>query len=400
MKIVAIVLLLTSLALSSDSPVQIHTAIGQSPGLITFTWSTRNTTPTTYVRIASGSSWSYYQGTTRSFKDSSNIWVIHSVTAQLTPGSILQYQVGCQVNGFSSTLNFIVPPDQGETNLLVFGDLSTADDGADTWTDMNDNAKDFLIQGMIHVGDIAYDLSSKSSTVGDDYMATVQPLAHYFPYMVCAGNHETTDNYYNYLQRFDMPNTKFYYTFTIGYIRFLAIHTEAFISETDMLPSMMAYIKTVLNRSASDKATYPWLIVFGHRPMYCSSKAKADACGPEANTIKQNLEGLFKQYNVDIYINGHVHNYQRTTPVYQGTATSSSTNYYINAKSTLYVTTGGSGSDGSNSKIDWTDAPNWLVAGEEDFSFSVLKVYNKTHLYWEQLKTKNNYITDAFWLIK
>lgn len=402
MKLVAAVIVIASIVAGSDSPVQVHVALGSNPGTITFTWSTRYATPTTYVRIASGSSWLYYQGTTRNFKDSTNAWVIHSVTVQLNPDIRYQYQVGCQVNGFSSSLTLLVPSDQAPANFLLFGDLSTAQDGADSWTDMTDNVKDYLIQAMIHVGDLAYDLSSKSSTVGDDFMATIQPTAHYVPYMICAGNHEAKDNYYNYLQRFDMPNNKYYYTFTIGYVRFLAIHTEAFLSETDMIPSMMSYIKSVLNRNDEDKAAYPWLIVFGHRPMYCSSKAKADACGPEADVLKQYLEPLFTLYGVDLYINGHVHNYQRTAPVYQGIVTSRSSygDVYMYPKSPIYITTGGPGSDDTNSKIDWTDAPDWLIAGEEDFSFSILNIYNQTHLYWEQQKTKNNKITDAFWVVK
>ena len=137
--------------------------------------------------------------------------------------------------------------------------------------------------------------------------------------------------------------------------------------------------------------------------MYCSSKAKDNACGPEANTIKSYLEPLFHEFKVDLYVNGHVHNYQRTSPVYQGIPVTLGDAYsstYINPSAPVYVTTGGPGSDGSNSKIDWTNAGEWLVAGEENFSFSVMNVYNKTHLYWEQILAKNNLVTDAFWLVK
>ena len=393
----------SALCMAADTQVQIHVAQGIIPGQIVFTWNTRNATPTTYVRVANGSVWQYYSGTTRDFKDGSNVWVIHAVTANLTTGVNYQYQVGCQVNGFSSSYSLLVPVDSASANFILFGDLATDADGAATWNDIEDMAKDYLVQTIIQVGDMAYDLCTSSSTVGDAFMATLQPIAHYVPYMVCAGNHETTDNYYNYLQRFDMPGTKYYYTFTVGYVRFLAIHTEAFLTELNVLNPMMTFILQVLNRSPADKAAYPWLVVYGHRPMYCSSKAKDNACGPEANTIKSYLEPLFHEFKVDLYVNGHVHNYQRTSPVYQGIPVTLGDAYsstYINPSAPVYVTTGGPGSDGSNSKIDWTNAGEWLVAGEENFSFSVMNVYNKTHLYWEQILAKNNLVTDAFWLVK
>lgn len=403
MKSLVSILLVTSVVLASDIPQQIHVASGTVPGSIVFTWSTRSSTPTSEVKVSSGSTWTTYTGSSRPFKDGTNAWVIHAVPAQLTPGGKYSYEVGSSSTGFTSSYSLAVPSDSAATNILLFGDLSTAQNGASTWNDIKGIAKNLNVQAMVVCGDMAYDLSSQSSTVGDGFMNDIQPLAQYIPFMVSAGNHETSDNYYNYLTRFDMPNTKYYYTFTAGLVRFVAIHTEAFLTEVDMLPDMLPFIQGVLNRSAADKLKYPWLVVFGHRPMYCSSKAKADACGPEADTLKKYLESWFKQYKVDLYVNGHVHNYQRTAPVYQGKVTSAYDAYassYVNPQSTIYVTTGGPGSDGTNSKVDYADAPNWLIAGEQNYSFSVMNVYNSTHLYWQQLKSQDNSLSDSFWIIK
>ena len=35
-------------------------------------------------------------------------------------------------------------------------------------------------------------------------------------------------------------------------------------------------------------------------------------------SFQENLEDLFYKYGVDIVINGHVHSYERTFPVYKG----------------------------------------------------------------------------------
>ena len=51
-----------------------------------------------------------------------------------------------------------------------------------------------------------------------------------------------------------------------------------------------------------------------HEPYY-SSKSTYQT----ATYFKQNLEALFYQHGVDIVINGHVHAYERSYPVYNGT---------------------------------------------------------------------------------
>ncbi len=56
-----------------------------------------------------------------------------------------------------------------------------------------------------------------------------------------------------------------------------------------------------------------WLIVSYHEPYYTTQGP-----GSLAVYFQQNLEDLFYQYGVDIVINGHVHSYERTFPVYKG----------------------------------------------------------------------------------
>lgn len=136
--------------------------------------------------------------------------------------------------------------------------------------------------------------------------------------------------------------------------------------------------------------------------MYCSSKAKATSCGPEAQILQDNLETLFFNYGVALYVNGHVHNYERTTPVYKGNVMKSggSGNTYINPQATIYVTNGGVGSDDDNSSVDTKNAPKWLAAYEEDFSYGQLTVYNSTYLHWTQWRTGKTKSTDDFWIVK
>jgi acid phosphatase type 7 len=402
MKSLVIISLIASICYAQVQQ-QVHVAQGTNAGTIIFSWSTRDSTPTTYVRIASGSQWALFSGEAAVFTDSTNIWYFHSVSVNLIPGNNYNYQVGCQVTGYSSTYNLLVPVDSDSANFIIYGDLATGQYGENTWADIVSVAKDLLTQTIIQVGDMAYNLDTNNSVNGDNFMTALEPLASYMPYMVCAGNHETSDNYYNYLQRFMMPGTKFYHTFTTGYVRFVAVHTEAFLTETYMLNSMLAFVKQTLNRSPDDKAKYPWVVVFGHRPMYCTCKASKETCTTEADTIKKSLEGLLYQYNVDLYVNGHIHNYQRTCPVYLGSAVGNcdpSNNVYINPRAPIYVTTGGPGADGTDTTFSFTNAPSYIMAGDDSYTFTLMNVFNSSHLYWEQYGSKKNTIKDSFWIIK
>ena len=63
------------------------------------------------------------------------------------------------------------------------------------------------------------------------------------------------------------------------------------------------------NRSAA-----PWIVVNGHRPLYCSCYGDCDS---GATLVRDGvaglygLEELFVQYGVDLYICGHEHDYER-----------------------------------------------------------------------------------------
>lgn len=384
----------------SQSQVQVHVSLGSTPGLISFVWSNRIATPTSVVRVVTPTDWIYYSGSASSFVDGNNSWSISTVQAQLSVGGSYTYQVGCNVTGFSSSFQLQVPVDSSPSTFFMYGDLATEFVGKPSWSDIQAIAKSYGAQAIVQAGDMAYNLCSNSSTWGDLFMQDLQPVASYVPYQVCAGNHEAVDSYVNYLARFAMPGAKLYYTFTLGYVRFLAIHTEAFLTETDLLPDMMSFIKSVLNRSAEDRAKYPWMVVFGHRPMYCMSLDKAKTCGKEATTIKSYMEAMMNQYDVDLYISGHEHNYQRSAPVYQGNIVGPSTgNLFVNPTAPIYIVTGGAGNDGPNDPVTMSGAPVWTISVQQDLSFSMITT-NSTHLVWKQLLSANNTISDAFTIIK
>ncbi|MUL36463.1 metallophosphoesterase [Gloeocapsopsis dulcis] len=117
-------------------------------------------------------------------------------------------------------------------------------------------------------------------------------------FRACLGNHDIRtangDPQVKY-PGFNMQGR--YYTFRRDAVQFFALDTNNNADWKLQLP----WLETELSRSDA-----PWKVVFGHHPIYSSGHY-----GTNQEFIK-NLTPLFQKYNVQLYINGHDHNYERT----------------------------------------------------------------------------------------
>ena len=66
----------------------------------------------------------------------------------------------------------------------------------------------------------------------------------------------------------------------------------------------LAWLRTVLSRS-----TAPWKVVVGHHPIYSSGLYGNDP------GLQARLGALMQKHGVQLYINGHEHNYERSVPI-------------------------------------------------------------------------------------
>lgn len=117
----------------------------------------------------------------------------------------------------------------------------------------------------------------------------------------CLGNHDIrTANGEHQLQyaNFNMPGR--YYTFRRDQVQFFALDTNVNADWKTQLP----WLEQELSRSNA-----PWKVVFAHHPVYTSG-----LYGVNQVFIK-NLTPLFQKYRVQLYINGHEHDYERTHPI-------------------------------------------------------------------------------------
>ena len=141
------------------------------------------------------------------------------------------------------------------------------------------------------------------------------------PWYPILGNHEYRGNtqavidYSDVSARWNMPAR--YYTFTAeedsASVRIVMLDTTPLIDkyreESDEYPDVckqdmqrqLDWIDSVLT---VNKAT--WTVVMGHHPMY--AQTSKDEC--EREDLQKRLNPILKKHGVDMYIAGHIHNYQ------------------------------------------------------------------------------------------
>jgi hypothetical protein len=68
--------------------------------------------------------------------------------------------------------------------------------------------------------------------------------------------------------------------------------------------------------ASADRKKQPWLIFAAHRVLgYSSSYWQSGSYGEPMG--RESLQKLWQKYKVDVAFFGHVHNYERTCPIYQ-----------------------------------------------------------------------------------
>ena len=129
-----------------------------------------------------------------------------------------------------------------------------------------------------------------------------------------------------------------YYTFTRGNVQFFAIDTNPEAPWQEQLD----WLKIQLQQ-----AKQPWKVVFGHHNIYSSGKYRLNT------ELRDRLAPLFTRYEVQLYLNGHEHHYERTKPI----------------EGTTYLTCGNGAKLRSVGKSDWT------AYSVSRLGFTVVEVY-------------------------
>jgi len=399
-------------------PRHVHLALGEQSSSLVVTWSTINETETPKVLLGRKKIEHVFTGSSALFIDGGNQsaeqW-IHTVTVtSLNPATNYFYRVGSDL-GWSNYFYTKTLPDTKDWSptFAMFGDLGN--ENAASLPFLQKGAVNGQFDVVLHVGDMAYDLAEENGHRGDVFMEQIEPIASSVPYMTCPGNHEHHYNFSNYKARFTMPgdNEKMFYSFNIGPVHFVAVSTEFYYYTEfgmDPLINQFYWLKTDLEEANTPeaRALHPWVVVFGHRPMYCSNNDRDDCTKYETKTriglppVGLGLEELLYENDVDIAVWAHEHSYERSLPVYNRTVMSGpdADLPYTDPGATVHLVTG---SAGCREKHDGfiPNPPPWSVFRSSEYGYTIMKVYNSTHMRLEQLSVEPTlHLIDKFWIIK
>ena len=355
-------------------------------------------------------------------------YVCHSTLPNLLSNTYYDYTIGSDSLGWSKVYTLRSKRHADSARFIVYGDFGVGEQTNLTVAAIKTAMDKDEFDGVLHVGDIAYDLDSDNGKTGDDFLNSIEEIASGLPYMVSQGNHENKKNEHHYKYRFTMPgnSSNLWYSFDYGKAHFIGytqemMFTNNYEKDEGRLKRMMDFLWSDLIKV--DRARHPWLIVYTHRPFYCSLSF-SDPGTPyyEENTVQENLEhtnhindctiaagnirkqfeDLWFDFKVDLVITAHVHLYERLHPTYKSeyiACNVTTENYCQGAKAPLYIVAGVPGNQES-----------YAFGSEERFVTSVfqtshlgfgkLEVIGENHLRWEQISSDTAEIIDYLDLYK
>ena len=186
-----------------------------------------------------------------------------------------------------------------------------------------------------------------------------------------------------------------YYSFNIQNVHFVALATEI---PFDVNSSQYDFVKRDLE-SASKNSEIKWIIVFSYRPQYTSlSKHPGNA------NLRETYHPLFEKYHVDIILQAHNHNYQRSYPIdYNPGAsqnpmiTDNDSKFYQDPGGQIYITVG----TGGAVLYGFSAKSQFVAAQYKGFGFLDISITNNgRNLTGAFYTSPNNLVKDSFTLIK
>ncbi|MFZ2650021.1 MAG: Ig-like domain-containing protein [Burkholderiaceae bacterium] len=250
----------------------------------------------------------------------------HSVTLTgLSPNTKYYYAVGTSTQtlaGGDANHYFVTAPAAGSpraTRIWVLGDAGT---GTDDQARVRDAYYNFT--GTTHT-DLWLQLGDNAYEYGTDSEYQVK-LFDVYPDMLrksvtwpTIGNHDTADSAsppaaLPYFQMFSFPTagqaggvasgSRNYYSFDYGNIHFINL---------DSMASSRAAGSAMLNWLQADLAanTKDWTIAFWHHPPYSKGVIDSDT-SVQSVEMRQNALPILESFGVDLVLNGHSHDYQRS----------------------------------------------------------------------------------------
>ncbi len=347
---------------SDGTPEQVHLTWGDDPGTtVIVSWASPDRAIRPRVRIGRR----VIRARERHYTDGINgeaVWTYHASVGGLRPGATYAYVVTADNDAnaedpFSATFR-TAPAGRRAFRFTSFGDLATPNT---SWV-LSYGQSAYAVtavesfQPLFHLlnGDLCYaDLNPASQpAVWRDFGNNNQASAAFRPWMPCPGNHEI--EFYNgpqgftsYLTRYTLPDNHVpgfagrWYSFRVGSVLFVSLDADDVVyqdagplvagpaaltpaASTGNAPiepgtsfyvrgysdgAQTAWLERTLAAARADSGI-DWIVAQMHQ---CAASSSATGNGSDLG-IRATWLPLLDKYEVDLVLNGHDHDYERSFP--------------------------------------------------------------------------------------
>jgi len=195
--------------------------------------------------------------------------------------------------------------DQSNFRFVVYGDTQKNQTIHSTIVDLALRSNPAFV---IHVGDLVDEGDIPQEWI--DFFSIESELLKTTSLFPTYGNHDGDGLLYDSL--FYTPGDERWYTFTYGNVRFISLEVgKDRWPDIKPISEQYKWLESVLSKN-----DHPWLIVFFHMPPYTSEYSsdedRFERTIEETLFVRENLTPLFEKHGVDLVLNGHHHNYQRS----------------------------------------------------------------------------------------
>jgi Icc-related predicted phosphoesterase len=271
-------------------------------------------------------------------------------------------------------------------SIVAAGDWGCTENTRDTVA----NIKNLSPNLVLALGDYSY---SNTPTCSLNIVKPIKPITR-----INIGNHDDQSVILlrAYLNHFGL--SKKYYSYNIQNVHILTMSTE--------LPFAVGskQYSFVLNdlKSAATSRSIKWIIVNLHIPLYTSPNTCNESTCAGHKILRETYHPLFDKFGVDIVLEGHVHNYQRSYPIAcnpknfsSPIVTSPSESNYNNPEGQIYVIvgTGGVNLQGLSGKTSY-------MANQQDSKFGALAMRFSENKLNANFLSNNGSILDQFNITK
>lgn len=401
-------------------PWGLHIAYGSVPSSITAMWSTRDVVSASVCSVGLQAQAPAlplsFSGATIPFSDVGNVQTLHRVLMTgLAPGTTYAYQCGDGAGNMSALYNFTtMPGGDWAPTFAVYGDMGITANAEATMPWLLADALSGAIDAVLHIGDAAYNLESTNGKTGDAWMVQVEPLAARKAYMFCAGNHESSNDFYESRMRLGaaMPLARgapsaggngTFYSFDAGLLHVVMVSSEVYFS---VQPHSLGLAQEQATWLAADLAAVnrnatPFVVLGLHQPFYCSPNDDTDDCHEGLSLVRAGLEDIIYKGGVDVVFGAHEHSYERNYPVYQSKWNASRTGpgAYVDYTAPIHILTGAAGCPENQDPWQATGNP-FSAVRINDYGYGRLTVMNRTTLRWVYIDNVAGQVKDEVFIVK